>query len=304
MCSNIPLVEKYRPTEFEDIVLDDVSSVIFINMIKTNTIPNLLFYGPPGTGKTTTAINLVKLYQQTYGKTSHSVMHLNASDDRGIDVIRNQIYTFVSSNSLFEHGLKFIILDEADYMTKPAQFALRSIIHTYQYSVRICMICNYISKIDPGVLSDFVIFRFNTLPSERVFSLLSNIVAKENISIGEDALRNIQALYKSDIRSMINCVQTYQFCTKDIPIVTEDLITYIVNLMKDKHPIPSIVESVMSTAHDPKYVIGCIFEHIIRSRDITITPEILDIMATSIHFPDCPVDCFVNYTMSQLYDKI
>ena len=96
--SNIPWVEKYRPTQFDDIVLDPLNKKIFTRILKTDYFPNLLFYGPPGTGKTTTIINLINTYQKNHNQISRStVLHLNASDERGIDVIRNQIYQFVRS---------------------------------------------------------------------------------------------------------------------------------------------------------------------------------------------------------------
>jgi len=121
-----PWVEKYRPTAFDDIVLDKTNKKILNNIIKKNYFPNLLFYGPPGTGKTTTIINLINLYQKTYNQKNKGFMiHLNASDDRGIDIIRNQINQFVNTKTLFGKGMKFVILDEVDYMTKNAQHALR-----------------------------------------------------------------------------------------------------------------------------------------------------------------------------------
>ena len=107
-----PWVEKYRPTEFDEIVLDTTNKKILTNGIDKKYFPNILFYGPPGTGKTTTIINLIKLYQNTYSTTRKGYMiHLNASDDRGIDIIRNQISQFVNTKSLFGDGMKFVILD-------------------------------------------------------------------------------------------------------------------------------------------------------------------------------------------------
>ena len=120
--NTIPWVEKYRPSQFDDIVLDPYNRTIFRRIIDTNYFPNLLFYGPPGTGKTTTIINLIQEYQTKYNRKNKSmIIHLNASDERGIDIIRNQINQFVRSKNLFEVGLKFVILDEVDYMTKNAQ---------------------------------------------------------------------------------------------------------------------------------------------------------------------------------------
>ena len=129
---SIPWVEKYRPQSFDNIVLDPMNRIIFENIIKQNNIPNLIFYGPPGTGKTTTIINLINKYQEKYNQRNKGLMiHLNASDERGIDVIRNQINSFVNTKTLFTNGIKFIILDEVDYMTKNAQQALRCLIQNY-----------------------------------------------------------------------------------------------------------------------------------------------------------------------------
>merc|ERR1711988_1005805 len=125
-------VEKYRPNNFKNIVLDPVNRRIFENIIKTKYFPNLLLYGPPGTGKTTTIINLINRYQQQYDQKRKDLkIHLNASDDRGIDIIRNKINQFVNTNTLFKIGTKFVILDEVDYMTKNAQQALRYLIQQY-----------------------------------------------------------------------------------------------------------------------------------------------------------------------------
>ena len=101
MTDNRPWVEKYRPTRFEDIVLDPLNRKLLKNIVTQNKFPNLLFYGPPGTGKTTTIINLINKYQEKYDQKNKGLkIHLNASDDRGIDVIRNQINQFVNTKTL------------------------------------------------------------------------------------------------------------------------------------------------------------------------------------------------------------
>jgi len=204
-----PWVEKYRPNKFEDIVLTPINKKILENIIKFNYFPNLLFYGPPGTGKTTTIINLINKYQETFNqKKKGLIIHLNASDDRGIDIIRNQIYQFVNTKTLFGNGMKFIILDEVDYMTKNAQQALHYLIQKYNTQIRFCLICNYISRIDAALQNEFIRLRFCQLPKDDIFLFLKNIVEKENLSVTDSHLQNIRSIFKSDIRSMINFLQS------------------------------------------------------------------------------------------------
>ena len=173
MNDNRPWIEKYRPNKFEDIVLEDSNKTLLNNIIATNNFPNLLFYGPPGTGKTTTIINMINSYQIKHKQKKKGLMiHLNASDDRGIDIIRNQINSFVNTKTLFGNGVKFVILDEVDYMTKNAQQALRYLIQQYSQNIRFCLICNYISRIDISLQNEFVRLRFCQLPKSDIYHFL------------------------------------------------------------------------------------------------------------------------------------
>ena len=221
--NGIPFVEKYRPVKFDDIVLDPLNKKILKNIIETAYFPNLLFYGPPGTGKTTTIINLVNSYQEKLNQKNRELMiHLNASDERGIDIIRSQINQFVNSKTLFNKGMKFVILDEVDYMTKNAQQALRYLLQNYSNSVRFCLICNYISRIDEGLQNEFLRLRFNQLPTNDMVKFLGNISASEKLNLNEKSLYLIQKLYKSDIRSMINFMQSNQnIKDEDINIIDD-----------------------------------------------------------------------------------
>ena len=107
---SLPWVEKYRPKELSEVVLDKYNKTILENIIERDHFPNLLLYGPPGTGKTTTIINLINSYQKKYNQYHKGLMiHLNASDERGIDIIRNQISSFVNSAGLFMEGMKFVV---------------------------------------------------------------------------------------------------------------------------------------------------------------------------------------------------
>lgn len=211
MNKTTPWVEKYRPTNFDDIVLDNMNKKIFTNILNNKYFPNLLFYGPPGTGKTTTIINLINEFQTKYYKIDKSlIIHLNASDERGIDIVRNQISTFVKSSNLFEVGIKFVILDEVDSMTKNAQYALKYLLQTCGNNVKFCLICNYISKVDDSLQNEFICIRFNQLPRDNIYNFIYNISLKEKIMLDKITIDAIQDIYKSDIRSIINFIQLNQ----------------------------------------------------------------------------------------------
>ena len=205
--SNIPWTEKYRPTMLDNIILDNDNKQIFNNILSMKTFPNLLLYGPPGTGKTTTIINLINKYQETYNEIDKSlIIHLNASDDRGIDIIRNNLNTFVNSNNFFTKGTKFIILDEVDYMTKAAQIALKYLIKT-KTNVRFCLICNYISKIDFSLQYLFCKIKFINLPQASILKYINNINEKEKLNLTKNNITSLINYYKFDIRSMVNHLQ-------------------------------------------------------------------------------------------------
>lgn len=141
-------------------------------------MPHLLFYGPPGTGKTSTILACAKqLYTPVQFKSM--VLELNASDDRGIGIVRGQILNFASTRTIFSGTFKLIILDEADAMTNDAQNALRRIIEKYTENVRFCVICNYLSKIIPAVQSRCTRFRFAPLTPEQILPRLDKIVELE-----------------------------------------------------------------------------------------------------------------------------
>ena len=208
---NVPWVEKYRPENFDEIVLEPLNRKIFLNILNKKYFPNMIFYGPPGTGKTTTIINLIKEWQEKYQESRNGmVIHLNASDERGIDIIRNQIYQFVQSNNMFEKGIKFVILDEVDYMTKNAQQALKYLLQTCTQNVRFCLICNYISKVDECLKNELLSVRFNQLPENEINEFLSQVSKSENLDLSKTTIQTIQKMFVCDIRSMVNFIQVNQ----------------------------------------------------------------------------------------------
>jgi DNA polymerase III delta prime subunit len=305
MTSNV-WVEKYRPTEFDNIVLDPLNKKILMNIIETGYFPNLLFYGPPGTGKTTTIINLVNSYQEKLNQKNKELMiHLNASDERGIDIIRSQINQFVNSKTMFNHGMKFVILDEVDYMTKNAQQALRYLLQNFSNSVRFCLICNYISRIDEGLQNEFLRLRFNQLPENDIIKFLNNISVCENLNLNQKSLYLIQKLYKSDIRSMINFMQSNQnLKDEDICIIDDSIWDNLFNKIKNGDDIVSLKLFTNDISRryniDKKNIIKDFLNYIIRNKETLNTPEYFNFVENIIHFEDCKNSYYVNYSLIKL----
>ena len=305
--NSVPWVEKYRPSVFDDIVLDPLNKVILQNIIDTSYFPNLLFFGPPGTGKTTSIINLVNAYQLKLNQKNKELMiHLNASDERGIDIIRNQINQFVNSKTLFNKGMKFVILDEVDYMTKNAQQALRYLLQNYSSSVRFCLICNYISKIDEGLQNEFLRLRFNQLPENDIIYFLTNIAKHENLNMTQPSIQKVQKLYKSDIRSMINFMQSNQnYIDMFFNIINDDIWeTLLAGLMNKNILLSTRVSNIqrISIAYniDKKNITKDFLNYIIRNKPEIVTPTMLDFIENIMHHQDCNNTYYINYALTQL----
>ncbi|KFD69102.1 hypothetical protein M514_03014 [Trichuris suis] len=201
---SLPWVEKYRPTKLEELVSQKDIIHTLSSFMKEDILPHLLFYGPPGTGKTTTILACAR---QLYDVKQFSSM-LNASDDRGIGVVREQILTFASTKNIFSKKFKLVILDEADSMTRDAQNALRRIIEKFTNNVRFCLICNYLSKIIPPVQSRCMRFRFGPLKSDEALSRLRYVVDEEKVKYDMTGLEDIVALSGGDMRRALNILQS------------------------------------------------------------------------------------------------
>jgi replication factor C subunit 3/5 len=303
--TNAPWVEKYRPKNFENIVLDPINRQIFSNILEKNYFPNLLFYGPPGTGKTTTIINLINEFQlKYYGKSKGTVIHLNASDERGIDIIRNQIHQFVKSKNLFEVGFKFVILDEVDYMTKNAQQALKTLLNTYTSNVRFCLICNYISKIDESLQNEFICIRFNQLPKQDIYFFIKKIIDAEKLDIDEKSIDAIQNIYNSDIRSMINFIQLNQNLDEWGNTIIKSTVWEKLHDMLKHENIKEVLKYIHSICiqynMDKKNIIQTYFNYIIRNHGYLITPKYLNIITSLIHATDVNIETILKYFCNNL----
>jgi replication factor C subunit 3/5 len=318
LATNNVWVEKYRPTNLNDVILGDTNKRIFQEIIDSNYFPNLLLYGPPGTGKTTTIINLIKSYQIKNNGTTNNrlIIHLNASDERGIDVVRNQISSFANSKPMFSNVMKFVILDEVDYMTKMAQQALRSLLQQFDPGIRFCLICNYVSKIDNGLQTEFIRLRFNQLNQNHIISNLKKIIKSENINISDECVKSICKMYKSDVRSMINYIQSHEFLLsndnttnqpKGIFVITDDVWILLTKTIKNTKQTPAGTRTLSTYVGDlcirynidKKNIIKDYLNYIIKSRVISskLTSKFLFFVENLIHSGDICIDTYVNYAL-------
>ena len=214
--NNIPWLEKYRPKKIKDIVSQDEITNILNNIVLTKEMPHLLFYGSPGIGKTTAVLALCR---ELYGieKFYDNVLELNASDERGINVVRNKIITFArlkigtADPNYPCPPFKIIILDEAEAMTKDAQSALRKVMEEYTDIARFCFICNNIHQIIEPINSRCMKLKFKTIPIININNKLMEIALMENINIKMDDLKAISEISNGDLRKSILFLQNLKY---------------------------------------------------------------------------------------------
>lgn len=203
--ASLPWIEKYRPKTMDDMIDHDEKINTLKNLIQKNELPHLLFYGPPGTGKTSLILAVAR---EMYGSEfKMHILELNASDDRGIDIVRNKIPNFVKTKS---NKLRLVILDEADAMTQDAQSALRRVMEQYINTSRFCLICNNFNKIIPGIKSRCSIMRFGILNAQEVQSKIRQITDKESVKITDEAITTLIDVQK-DFRQILNTLQCLHY---------------------------------------------------------------------------------------------
>jgi replication factor C subunit 2/4 len=201
-------VEKYRPNKLNDICNQDNIINSLKNTIYTKNIPHLIFHGPSGCGKTSTILALAQeIFKDNY---LDRIIELNASDERGINIIRGKIKKYARQSVNNINGLppwKIIILDEADTMTIDSQCALRRIIEEYSKLTRFCIICNYYNKIIDPIISRCASFRFKCISKKSILNKLKYIISQEKITISETLLNYIVDISNNDLRKAINLLE-------------------------------------------------------------------------------------------------
>ncbi len=230
--------EKYRPKRLKDMIGQEHVINNLVSFVEKKSLPHCLFAGPAGCGKTTAALCIA---HELYGSSiKGKFLELNASDERGIDVIREKVKEFARQPAISTSGLfRIVYLDEADALTKDAQHALRRTMENYSHICRFILAVNYSGKIIPPIQSRTAVFRFSALKEKDMIDYLKKVAKEEKLKIDEDAYRTIIRAAEGDMRKAINILQT----ASTSKVIDEDVV-YSVTRRAD----PAAVKKMLETA--------------------------------------------------------
>ena len=206
--------EKYRPRKLGEVAGQNAIIKNLQSYVRQRNLPHLIFSGPAGVGKTAAAVAMAR---ELYGETwAENFTELNASDERGIDVVRNKIKNFARTMPIGNASFKIIFLDEADALTDAAQSALRRTMERYSGTCRFILSCNYSSKIIEPIQSRCSVYRFKSLSHDAIAARIKHIAAKEGLKLSEDAVRAINYVAMGDMRRAINALQSAAVLSSEI----------------------------------------------------------------------------------------
>ncbi len=235
-------IEKYRPVRLDQVAGQDETIERLKSYVATKNLPHLLFSGPPGVGKTASAVSVAR---EIFGEDlwRENFTELNASDERGIDVVRNKIKNFAKTAPIGGSQFKIIFLDEADALTSDAQSALRRTMERFSNNCRFILSCNYSSKIIEPIQSRCAVYRFRRLSDESIRKRLEFIAEEQELSITEDGYEALVYVAQGDMRKAVNSLQAAAFIDRDQPISRETI--YRTTATANPEEIKALIETAL-----------------------------------------------------------